>query len=263
MAAQRHGPLAATGWLLALETATGSASAALWRDGEVRDVEHTPPGVSIAAALLPAVDSLLRRAKLRVQDLAAYAIGIGPGSFTGLRIGVSTLKGLAFGSDAPVAAVPTLAALARAAGVGGEPVVALLDARRGEVYGGAFRRQGEVSDLRLPAGVWTPGELAARLPAHCRLVGEGAPLVWDELVRALGDGVTVVREAAFDAVQVAELGARVLAQGGGISAEALVPSYLRRAEAEVRRTGERFEAGPTEAVQPPQGASFDDPDSVA
>jgi len=262
LAEKRHGPLAKESWLLAIESATGAASAALWRSGEIRDQEAAAPGDSAAAALLPAIDRLLRRAGVGVTELAAFAIAIGPGSFTGLRIGVATLKGLAFGSDAPVAAVSTLAALARAAGAGPEPVVALLDARRGEVYGGAFRREGEQADPSLPEGVFTAEQLVAKLPARCRLVGEGATLVQGALRAALGPGVTLAHESGLRARQVAELGAGLLAQGGGIPAAALVPRYLRRAEAEVRRTGERFEAA-LDGDAGPQGASFDGPDSVA
>lgn len=241
MAEKRHRPLDRDGWLLAIESATGRASAALWRDGATRDVESTPAGVSVAASLLPAIDTLLRRAGLRVPELAAFAIAIGPGSFTGLRIGVATLKGLAFGGEAPAVAVSTLAALARAAGPGEEPVVALLDARRGEVYAAAFRQQGAEPDPRLPAGVYTPAELAARLPRVCRLVGEGAALLPDALVRELGGGASVDAKLTLGAGQVAELGAIALARGRGVPVETLVPSYLRRAEAEVKRTGERFE----------------------
>jgi tRNA threonylcarbamoyladenosine biosynthesis protein TsaB len=212
--------------------------------------------------LLPAVDRVLAGAGVTLAEVGAFAVSIGPGSFTGLRIGVATLKGLAFGSQAPVAAVSTLAALARAAGDGQEPVVALLDARRGEVYAAAFRRAGEAPDPLLPPGVYTPAQLASVLPARCRLVGEGAGLVGPALVRALGAGVGCEPALAPAAEQVAELGARLLAQGGGIDVEALVPSYLRRAEAEVKRTGERFEAA-AEAAAAPHGAAFDDPDSVA
>jgi tRNA threonylcarbamoyladenosine biosynthesis protein TsaB len=261
LAEKRHGPLAPGGWLLAIESATGAASAALWRNGETRDEERAAPDVSAAAALLPAIDRLLRRTGVGVADLAGFAIAIGPGSFTGLRIGVATVKGLAYGSQAPVAAVSTLAALARAAGAGQEPVVALLDARRGEVYGGAFQRQGEQADPILPEGVFTPEQLAARLPARCRLVGEGASLVQERLSAALGPGVTLGRESGLRARAVAELGARLLAQGAGVPVAALVPRYLRRAEAEVRRTGERFEAAVQEE-ETPLGASFDGPDSV-
>ncbi|HEY8156477.1 MAG TPA: tRNA (adenosine(37)-N6)-threonylcarbamoyltransferase complex dimerization subunit type 1 TsaB [Myxococcota bacterium] len=262
MAEERHGPLAPEGWLLAIESATGAASAALWRGGETRDEEAAAPGDSAAAALLPAIDRLLRRARVGAGELAGFAIAIGPGSFTGLRIGVATLKGLAFGSPLPVAAVSTLAALARAAGAGPDPVLALLDARRGEVYAGAFRREGEQPDALLPEGVYTPEQLAARLPARCRLVGEGAPLVLAPLRAALGAGVTLASASGLRARQVAELGAGLLARGAGIPAAVLVPRYLRRAEAEVRRTGERFEAAAEEAGGP-LGASFDGPDSVA
>jgi len=262
LAEKRHGPLARDGWLLAIESATGAASAALWRGGETRDEEEAEPGVSAAAALLPAIDRLLRRAGVGVPELAAFAVAIGPGSFTGLRIGVATVKGLAFGSQAPVAAVSTLAALARAAGDGPEPVVALLDARRGEVYAGAFRSGGEQVDPCLPEGVFTAEQLIARLPARCRLVGEGAPLVQGALRAALGPGLTLAQESGLRARPVAELGARLLARGAGIPAAALVPRYLRRAEAEVRRTGERFEAAANESGAP-HGASFDGPDSVA
>jgi tRNA threonylcarbamoyladenosine biosynthesis protein TsaB len=242
LAEKRNGPLARADWLLGIESATGTASAALWRGGETRDAEAADPEASSAAGLLPAIDRLLRRAGLLPSQLSAWAIAVGPGSFTGLRIGVATLKGLAFGSAAPVAAVSTLAALARGAGPGGEPVVALLDARRGEVYAGAFQRGGERADPLLPEGVYTPEQLIARLPPRCRLVGEGAAMVHDPLVAALGPGVSLAREGALRARPVAELGALLLAQGAGVSAGALVPRYLRRAEAEVRRTGQRFEA---------------------
>jgi tRNA threonylcarbamoyladenosine biosynthesis protein TsaB len=262
LAEKRHGPLAGGGWLLAIESATGAASAALWRSGETRDEEAAAPGDPAAAALLPAIDRLLRRAGVGAAEIAAFAIAIGPGSFTGLRIGVATLKGLAFGSRAPVAAVSTLAALARAAGAGPEPVAALLDARRGEVYGGAFRRRGEQPDACLPEGVYTPEQLASKLPAACRLVGEGAALVLDPLRAALGPGIVLGRACGLLARPVAALGASLLARGSGVSAAALVPRYLRRAEAEVRRTGERFEAAAGEGGGP-QGASFDGPDSVA
>jgi tRNA threonylcarbamoyladenosine biosynthesis protein TsaB len=242
LAEKRYGPLAAEDWLLAIESATGPASAVLWRAGETRDEEAAAPEAGPSAALLPAIDRLLRRAGVGVRELAAFAIAIGPGSFTGLRIGVATLKGLAFGSPAPVAAVSTLAGLARGAGPGPEPVVALLDARRGEVYAGAFQREGEQADASLSEGVYTPEELIARLPPRCRLIGDGAALVHGRLAAALGPEVTLAREGGLRARPVAELGARLLAQGAGIPAAELVPRYLRRAEAEVRRTGERFEA---------------------
>ena len=217
-------------------------------------MERTPAGVSVAAALLPAIDVLLRRAGVGVAELAGFAIGIGPGSFTGLRIGVATLKGLAFGSDTPVAAISTLAALARAAGACEEPVVALLDARRGEVYGAAFRRLGrgggrDAAGRRLDARA-ARGAPAGALPAGgrgraARVRGAGARAGPRRDARARGR----VRRRAGGRAR------RALPRAGRRhrSAAALVPSYLRRAEAEVRRTGERFEAVAADSESRPTG----------
>jgi tRNA threonylcarbamoyladenosine biosynthesis protein TsaB len=260
LAEERYRPLAREDWLLALETAAGAASAALYRAGELRGEERIPRERSAAAELLPAIDRLLRAAGIGPAELRAFAVSIGPGSFTGLRIGVATVKGLAFASEAPVAPVPTLAALARAAGRAEGPVVALLDARRGEVYGAAYRNAGEEPWPGLPAGVYTPAQLGARLPARARLVGEGAAIVQPQLARP---GLAFEPAVACSAAQVAALGAQLLARGVCVSARELVPRYLRRAEAEVRRTGERFEAPEAGAeTRGPHGECFDGPDSL-
>ena len=101
--------------LLALETSGRVLSVALLRGEEVlaeRQGARERPG---AESLLPAVDEVLVRAGVRVADVEAFAVSIGPGSFTGLRVGIATVKGLAFGSGRPVAAVSSLAVLARGA----------------------------------------------------------------------------------------------------------------------------------------------------
>jgi tRNA threonylcarbamoyladenosine biosynthesis protein TsaB len=111
--------------ILAFDTATDVATSALVDDGEVLGER-----VSRAVTLLEDVDALLRQAGARTGDLDALAVGIGPGSFTGVRIGLATARGLAFGLDLPVAGVSTLAALAAGA-PGATPVI---DARRREVF---------------------------------------------------------------------------------------------------------------------------------
>jgi tRNA threonylcarbamoyladenosine biosynthesis protein TsaB len=167
----------------------------------------------------------------------AFAVSIGPGSFTGLRIGLATLKGLAFGSSRRSVAVPTLEALAQPAR-GAGPVVALLDARRGELYAAGFDGAAAV-----PEGVYTPEALARLLPPRCTLVGEGAQLFGTALRALRGPGVALAPGslALPRARHVGALAARVLAAGGGGDAAELAPRYLRRAEAEVRRTGLRVE----------------------
>jgi tRNA threonylcarbamoyladenosine biosynthesis protein TsaB len=111
--------------ILAFDTATDVATSALVDDGEVLGER-----ISRAVTLLEDVDALLRQAGARTGDLDALAVGIGPGSFTGVRIGLATARGLAFGLDLPVAGVSTLAALAAGA-PGATPVI---DARRREVF---------------------------------------------------------------------------------------------------------------------------------
>jgi len=226
--------------LLALETATRTTSVALCRGEELIAEETGAADRTAAESLLPAIDAVLRRAGLSAAQLECFAVSIGPGSFTGLRVGLATVKGLAFGSACPVAPVSTLAALACTAPQRDLPIVPLLDARRGEVYAAAFDFADCLPRPTLEEGVYTPAELAARLPPRCVLVGEGVALCGAEIRAELGAGIrTVPSDPA--ARHVGLLGARMLARGEGVNVDRAVPRYLRRAEAEVRRTGRRFE----------------------
>jgi tRNA threonylcarbamoyladenosine biosynthesis protein TsaB len=229
--------------LLALETATRTASVALLRGEELIAEETGRPDRTAAESLLPAVDAVLREGGAEVSWLDALAVSIGPGSFTGLRVGLATAKGLAFGSARPVVPVPTLAALAYTAPRRDLPVVPLLDARRGEVYAGAFDLTGGLPRPTMAEGVYTPAELIARLPARCVLVGEGVALCGAEICAGLGAGVLAVASDPA-ARHVGRLGARMLARGESVAPAAAVPRYVRRAEAEVKRTGQQFESAP-------------------
>ena len=230
--------------LLAVETATPDTSAALLRDGDLIAEERGAAGRPTAETLLPALDALLGRCAASLDAVEAFAVSIGPGSFTSLRIGLATVKGLAFGSGRSAVAVPTLRALAHTAPPGSGPVVALLDARRGELYAAAFEGEALTPAALLPEGVYTVASLRERLPAICRLTGEGVAVCGAALRAALGPGVVCVptQVGAARAAHVGALGARLLAEGAGVDAARLVPHYLRRAEAEVVRTGRRFES---------------------
>jgi tRNA threonylcarbamoyladenosine biosynthesis protein TsaB len=226
--------------LLAVETATRVLSVALLEGEALRAELSTVDPRAHAERLLPAIDALLAQAGVGLDAVGAFAVSIGPGSFTGLRIGLATVKGLAFDTGRPVAAVPTLAALAAGAGAS-EPTAALLDARRGEVYAALWDPQ---SEALLLEGVYAPAELAALLPPRCAvLAAEDAGSAAAEVVARLGAGARLLAGpgALARAWNVGRLGARLLARGSAVAAEALVPRYLRRAEAEARRTGEALE----------------------
>ena len=217
---------------------------ALLRGGELVAERRAPAHRPGSETLLPAIDALLRRSRCELAAIGAFAVCAGPGSFTGLRVGIATVKGLAFESGVPVAAVGTLAALALRAPRTRDPIVAVLDARRDEVYAAGFVRSADALEPgELPEGLYGAEELVARLPARCVLVGDGVAVCGERIRAALGAGVRLLppprgRARARD---VGLLGHRLLERGQGVEAADLVPRYLRRAEAEVRRTGERTE----------------------
>jgi len=226
--------------LLALETATAVTSVALFRGDALLAEVETSDGTA-AETLMVGIDDVLAGNGFVPAQLDAIAVSIGPGSFTGLRVGLATAKGLAFGTRAPLIPVPTLAALADAAQAGELPVLALLDARRGEMYAGLFDCTGPIPRPILPEGVYTPAELVAQLPPACVVVGEGAVPFGPGIRSVRGDGVKLAPSSA-SARGVGRLGAALLARGETVPAAEAVPRYVRRAEAEVVRTGKRFEA---------------------
>ena len=237
-----HPPL-----LLAFETATAAASVALLRGDSLIAVRALPAERPASETLLPSVIALLAEAGVALAAIEAFAVSVGPGSFTGLRVGVATVKGLAFGGDAAVVAVPTLAALALRAMPAPGPIAALLDARRGEVY--VAIHDGDPADPpRVGPVVLRPEALVEVLAGFgaesaFTLIGEGVGVVADAMRDRFGDRLRLLPppHGLPDAVAVGRLGARLLDAGAGSTADALAPVYVRRAEAEVQRTGERFE----------------------
>lgn len=234
-----HAPL-----LLAIETATTAASVALLRGDVVLAARVLPDDRPASELLLPTLLAVLEDADLAWAALDGLAVSIGPGSFTGLRVGVSTAKGLAFGGPQRIVPVPTLAALAFHAAADGAAVAALLDARRGEVYA-AIHAGAPTAPPRVGPCVLTPEVLASRLAEiagdrPCIAIGDGVAPAAEALRARLGERV-LLRPVAPDAASVGRLAQRLWSVSGGVPAEQLVPLYVRRAEAEVRRTGERFE----------------------
>lgn len=121
--------------ILALETATDPGSIALWLDGKVI-ARRCPDNLSNSTTLLPVAEEVIKEAGLGFAELDGIAFGMGPGSFTGLRVSCGVAQGLAFARDLPLLGVGTLDAMALASG--GERVIVALDARMGEVYFGVF-----------------------------------------------------------------------------------------------------------------------------
>ena len=226
--------------LLAIETATIVQSVALVEDDRLlAGLSYEAQG-NRGGMLLPTVDRVLQKAGVAARDLDAVAVSVGPGSFTGLRVGLATAKGLALGSGARLVGVPTLEALAEGYAPATVTVCALLDAYRGEVYMAVFRRQGNALERVSPDAVLAPDAVASALaeiggPLH--LIGNGAARYRAQLEAALGGRACMTDEglrAVPSAAVVARLGLRRLAGGSKPDAEVAL-LYLRRAEAEVQR----------------------------
>ena len=239
--------------VLAVECASRIASVALVRDSQVLVVRSARSDQHHAESLLSEIDGALAEAGCRLDAVEAFAVSVGPGAFTSLRIGISTVKGLAFGSDRPVAAVSTLAAIAQAVAPSSTPapLVAVLDARRGEVYAGVFDAAGEFVVAVGDEGVETAETQAAQLPRGARLIGE-LPPHWLDALRELGrDDLDVLDFGSPPprALAVARLGQVALRAGEGVSAERLTPNYLRRPEAEEKRLAAASSLDTSEKLQ--------------
>src|SRR5262249_23544977 len=154
----------------------------------------------------------------------------GPGSFTGLRIGLSTVKALASSLDLPVAAVPTLDAMAAAVPFAAHPVCPVIDARKNEVYACLYRWAGVEMRRGWELLALAPDALAARLQEPTILVGDGAASIRSIHAR-LAPGLPRVPSAAA----VGVLGLEHLRRGDTVAPAELLPIYLRPSEAELRR----------------------------
>jgi tRNA threonylcarbamoyladenosine biosynthesis protein TsaB len=221
--------------LLALETATLAGGAALLDDGRLVGESRLNIALTHSERLMSVVDRLLQDCGWEVGRLDALAVSVGPGSFTGLRVGAATAKGLALALEIPVAPVPTLDALAATLPFADAPVCPLLDARRGEVYCSLYRWTGSAMERQWDYLALSPAAAAARLEPPVILLGDGVAACRPYLSR-LGPGlreVDPVHSLPSPAV-VGALGYAILSAGGGIPAERLAPLYLRPSEAELK-----------------------------
>ena len=222
--------------ILALETAAKAVSAAITEDGKVLASAYQDTGLTHSRTLMPLVECLLKNTDNTAADMDVIAVSAGPGSFTGVRIGVSAAKGLAWAAEKPCAAVSTLAALARNAAVWDGLVVCAMDARRQQVYNALFAAREGVLTRLTPDRAIALADLAEELrgdPRPKTVLGDGGRMTYDFLTAA---GVPcrlapphLVKENAVSVALEAEDTVRA---GGLVTAQELAPVYLRPPQAE-------------------------------
>ncbi|MBA8885073.1 tRNA (adenosine(37)-N6)-threonylcarbamoyltransferase complex dimerization subunit type 1 TsaB [Dokdonella fugitiva] len=212
--------------LLAIETATESCSVALLSGERLFARSELAPRRH-AELLLPMCDEVLAEAGLARRGLDAIAVGCGPGAFTGVRLAISAAQGIAFALGIPVVPVSSLAALALQAPENDAPVLAVIDARMGEIYAGWFRRTPDglvepIADETVCAAADLP--LAAR--EACNVVGSGWSTYGDVLRARLGvESVWAEGDHYPQAVDIARLALPRVRDG--VAPELALPVYLR------------------------------------
>ena len=230
--------------VLGIETTTGVASVGFISADEVCSERVAPLSGNHARTLLPLIETVLEAGGADLDSVDLLAVSIGPGSFTGLRIGLSVAKGLALAAGRPIRGVPTLEAYARAAGPRAGLVCPVLDARKGEVYGAIFRWSEDELVCQAPGAALTPAQFGARIEGPCTLVGDGVDAYADLWSTQLGSRATLVRFADLppSGVVVARMGVALARSHGTDDLALLEPVYCRLSEAEVQR-GRRQVAG--------------------
>ena len=223
--------------VLAVDTATSSCSVAI-TDGDRLLSETTLVSAETHSRHLASlIEALTQTAGLSLEQMEGFAVSRGPGSFTGLRIGIGTIKGLAVAGNRPMVGVSTLAALAWQVGPTDHLICPMIDARRNEVYAAIYRWNPQGPEPLSAEQVAAPEKVLATIEQPCTFIGTGAAAYRERIVDTAGhralfvpSSLNVIRAAA-----VAVIGARRLSAGDSDDIERFVPTYLRRSDAELKR----------------------------
>ncbi len=228
--------------VLGIESATAQVGVALGGPEGLIASFHSTRDRRHAETLAPAIDFLCRQAQVDLDDVDVVAVDVGPGLFTGLRVGLATAKAIAHARGIPMAAVGSLELVAFAARLSGRLIVPAIDARRGDVYHAAYRGEpGGVRGISEPR-VEPPGAVVERLRAlgeDCLMVGDGA---WRYAEVFGGLDRVEVAGAGFrfpSAAALVELAAAQARRGELVAEAAVEPIYMRAPEACVTRPGKK------------------------
>ena len=226
--------------ILALESSATACSVALTRDGNIVSQAYENSGLTHSRTLLPMAEHVLESGGVSIDQVDIVAVAAGPGSFTGLRIGVATAKGLAWPADKDCAACSTLESMAwQAAHLEGKLIVCAMDARRKQVYNALFLAHGEYLERLTPDRAISLEELAEELKKYENskiVIGDGASLCYNTLTE---QGIALEMAPPHLRMQTAwgvARAAQELAAGGElVKSHALVPVYHRLSQAERER----------------------------
>jgi len=225
--------------ILALETSARSVSAAVTEEGVPLACAYQNTGMTHSRTLMPLVDGLLRNSGMTLAEMDAVAVAAGPGSFTGIRIGIAAAKGLAWAADKPCCGVSTLDAMARNVPLFEGLVIGAMDARRQQIYNAVFEQHAGVLRRLTPDRAIGLEELAAELKHEKKaempkiIVGDGAHLCYTFLLeQEISCQMAPPAALMQNAVGVGQAAAVPAREGRLVTAQQLLPVYLRMSQAE-------------------------------
>lgn len=219
--------------ILAIDTSAITATAALL-DGEAVKAEISFSGaLTHSQTIMPMIDELLSELSLSCKDIDLFACSVGPGSFTGLRIGIGTIKGLAYGADKPVVGISTLEALAQNVFCSPFLISPIMDARRNQVYNALYRFNGQKLVCVEEPRALSVEELAAQLKGKTVFVGDGVKVHREYLQNALGQNAVFAPPHLL--LQRAGSVCTCALDKEPMSADKLGAIYLRKPQAERER----------------------------
>ena len=225
--------------ILAFETSAKAGSVALMENGTLLAENYQNTGLTHSQTLLSMAESMLSRSGKTPQDVAAVAVAAGPGSFTGVRIGVAAAKGFAWGAQLPCYGVSTLEAMARGLGLWDGIICCVMDARRNQVYNALFRAEkGTLTRLTVDRAI-SLEDLEKELKNYEKsvfLVGDGSNLCYNTLQEQLGTLILPAEHRLHQRAAGVALAAQAMIDAGlPGDAETLTPNYLRLSQAERER----------------------------
>lgn len=220
--------------ILGIDTSTMMGAVGIIDDEELVAELRTNIAATHSERLMLHVDGLLKSARLTLNDVDGLAVTTGPGSFTGLRIGLAAAKAMAYATGKPVAGIPTLDALADNLPFCRYQVAAVMDARKKMVYAAIYRQAGMRKESIMPATVMTPDELIEMITEPTVFLGEGAYVYRGLLEGRLGEKALLAPKAYGypSGAAVAFRGLKEINAGRVSDPMGLVPLYIRKSEAE-------------------------------
>lgn len=221
--------------VLAIETATMAGSIAIADDDSIIGEAKINVKVAHAERLMNSVDWLLKAFSMSIKEFNAFAISIGPGSFTGLRISLSTVKGFSYAASKPIVAVPTLDAFARRLPFSSYLICPMLDARKNEIYTGLYKWVNGVCEKIIPETAVNPYDFLKRIKDPTVFMGDGARIYRELIMNTLNNKAFFAPLSMMSpsASSVAEIAMEKLKEGLIADPVTLAPLYIRKSEAEI------------------------------